>query len=57
MKELGDTFEACSWYRDQWTENRVILRGAKGEFHRELGPDVEVDVNYQSIPGDSGSPN
>jgi len=30
MKDLGDTFEACSWYRDHWTENRRILRGAKG---------------------------
>lgn len=57
MNELGDTFEACSWYRDQWTENRVIVRGAKGAFHRELGPDVEVDVHYRSIPKSADSQN
>jgi arylsulfatase A-like enzyme len=43
MRELNDTFERCSWYRDHWTENRVILRGAKGVFHREMGPDVPVE--------------
>ena len=35
MAELGDTFEACSWYRDHWTQDRIILRGARGEFHRD----------------------
>jgi arylsulfatase A-like enzyme len=35
MAELGDTFEACSWYRDHWTKDRVILRGATGEFRRK----------------------
>jgi arylsulfatase A-like enzyme len=30
-KALGDTFEACTWYRDHWTDGkRNILRGAKG---------------------------
>ena len=24
MQELGDTFEASSWYRDHWTQDRVI---------------------------------
>jgi hypothetical protein len=33
MKEQNDTFEACSWYRDRWTENRNIMRGAKGGTH------------------------
>ncbi len=28
MDALNDTFEACTWYRDNWTENRVILRTA-----------------------------
>lgn len=28
--ELGDTFEKCTWYREHWTKDRVILRGAKG---------------------------
>jgi len=30
MKSLNDTFEACTWYRDNWTKDRIILRGAKG---------------------------
>ena len=30
MAELNDTFECCTWYRDHWTADRVILRGAKG---------------------------
>ena len=28
MAALGDTFEACTWYRDHWTRDRVILRTA-----------------------------
>ena len=28
MNALNDTFEACTWYRDHWTEDRVILRTA-----------------------------
>lgn len=30
MAAIGDTFEACTWYRDHWTRDRVILRGARG---------------------------
>jgi hypothetical protein len=31
MKALNDSFEACTWYRDCWTDgHRNILRGAKG---------------------------
>jgi arylsulfatase A-like enzyme len=30
MRELNDTNECCTWYRDHWTKDRVILRGAKG---------------------------
>ncbi|MGC8718348.1 MAG: sulfatase/phosphatase domain-containing protein [bacterium] len=25
MEELGDTFEASTWYRDNWTKDRIIL--------------------------------
>ena len=46
MAELKDDFHTCTWYRDHWTVNRVIMRGAKGPFHRRLGPDVPVDPNY-----------
>ena len=28
MAGLNDTFEACTWYRDNWTKDRVILRTA-----------------------------
>jgi len=30
MGTLNDTFETCTWYRDHWTENRIIVRAAKG---------------------------
>ncbi len=31
MADLEDTFEACTWYRDHWTDgNRNIVRGARG---------------------------
>jgi arylsulfatase A-like enzyme len=33
MKEMNDTFETCTWYRDHWTEDRNILRGARGGSH------------------------
>ena len=28
MNAINDTFEACTWYRDNWTEDRMILRTA-----------------------------
>lgn len=28
MEEIGDTFEACSWYKDNWVKDRLILRTA-----------------------------
>jgi arylsulfatase A-like enzyme len=28
MEALNDTFNACTWYRDRWTENRIIRRTA-----------------------------
>jgi len=31
MRYINDTFEQCTWYRDNWTDGkRNILRGAKG---------------------------
>jgi len=31
MESLNDSFQACTWYRDKWTDgNRIILRGARG---------------------------
>jgi arylsulfatase A-like enzyme len=28
MTALKDTFEVCTWYRDHWTEDRVVVRTA-----------------------------
>jgi len=28
--ELNDGFHECSWYRDHWTSDRIVLQGAKG---------------------------
>ena len=28
MNALNDTFEVCTWYRNNWTEDRIILRTA-----------------------------
>lgn len=33
MAELNDTFEVCTWYRDHWTIDRNIIRGARGGSH------------------------
>jgi hypothetical protein len=31
MQSVSDTFEASTYYRDNWTDgNRIILRGARG---------------------------
>jgi arylsulfatase A-like enzyme len=33
MKDLDDTFEKCSWYRDQWTDGkRNVIASARGKF-------------------------
>jgi len=33
MAAINDTFETCTWYRDHWTQDRNILRGARGGTH------------------------
>ena len=30
MKSINDTFEQCTWYRDNWTKDRIIIRTARG---------------------------
>ena len=33
MRSLGDTFEACTWHRDHWTDGkRNVIASAKGNF-------------------------
>jgi arylsulfatase A-like enzyme len=34
MIALDDTFETCTWYRDHWTEDRIIHSAARGSFGR-----------------------
>ena len=50
MVAIHDDFKPCSWYRDNWTDDRVIMRSGPGEFKRELGPTIKVDTTYGSIP-------
>ena len=50
MAEVQDPFKNCSWYRDHWTDNRVIVKGARGVFKRDTGPNVNVDVRFRSVP-------
>ena len=50
MVSIHDEFKPCSWYRDHWTEDRVIMRSGPGEFERELGKTIKVDTSYGSIP-------
>lgn len=36
MKELNDSFENCTWYRDHWVdEDRCIQAAAKGAFKKQ----------------------
>jgi arylsulfatase A-like enzyme len=46
---IHDDFQKCSWYRDNWTEDRVIMRSGPGPLERELGETIEVDVNYTGV--------
>lgn len=50
LVDLHDEFKPCSWYRDHWTEDRVILRAGRGEFKRELGETIKVDPGFGSLP-------
>jgi arylsulfatase A-like enzyme len=54
MAAIHDAFKPCSWYRDQWTDDRVIMRSGPGEFRRELGETIEIDTRYGSLPGNAG---
>ena len=33
MQSLNDDFAKCTWYRENWTLDRNIIRGAKGGKH------------------------
>ena len=49
MKGIGDEFKECSWYRDNWTKDRVIIKGGRGTFKRDLGPTIEIDTDYSGV--------
>ena len=45
MESQEDEFQACSWYRDRWTQERNIMRGAKGGYH-DLDQLKEIILTY-----------
>ena len=49
MKSINDGFHSCTWYRDNWTRDRVVIRGAQGKFERQLGPTIEIDTTYSGV--------
>jgi len=49
LTSIHDEFKECSWYRDHWTEQRVIMRSGPGELTRSLGKTIAVDVNYSGV--------
>ena len=49
MAELKDEFKSCTWYRDNWTDDRVVVKGAHGVFKRELGPTIAIDTTYSGV--------
>jgi arylsulfatase A-like enzyme len=50
MAAIHDDFKPCSWYRDHWTDDRVIMRAGPGEHKRESGPTIKVDTTFGHIP-------
>jgi arylsulfatase A-like enzyme len=38
MASLSDSFESCTWYRDHWTQDRIILRTARRKKHQACKP-------------------
>lgn len=50
MRDQGDTFEACTWYERHWTEDRNVIRGAKGGTH-DL--DALAEIIRTHFPGDA----
>lgn len=49
LTELNDGFKPCTWYRDNWTDDRVVIKGAQGVFKRELGPTIPIDTNFSGV--------
>ncbi len=49
MESISDDFQTCTWYRDHWTDNRVIIRSGPGDIKRYTGKTIVVDVNYSPL--------
>jgi arylsulfatase A-like enzyme len=49
MISINDEFQKCSWYRDNWTDDRVIIQGARGSFTRQLGETIKIDTSYNGL--------
>lgn len=49
LESISDGFHECSWYRDNWTDNRVIVRSGPGEIKRYAGQTIPVDVNFYGV--------
>ncbi|MDE0820356.1 MAG: sulfatase [Opitutales bacterium] len=49
MTALSDGFHTCTWYRDNWTDDRVVTEGAQGVFKRQLGPTIPIDTTYSGV--------
>jgi len=49
MTNIRDTFECCSWYRDHWTKDRIILRTATLPE-----PALEAAISFPSLAQPSG---
>lgn len=49
MKLINDDFKTCSWYRDNWTDDRVIMRAGPGVHKRELGKTIDIDITYSGV--------
>ncbi len=47
MADLNDTFPASTWYRRRWTEDRNIMRGARGGTH-DLGALRKILGKYEA---------
>lgn len=49
MKEHNDAFEACTWYRDRWTDDRNIVNTASGVKQDLAGLDRIVQRTTRQI--------
>ncbi len=49
MLSINDEFKPCTWYRDNWTQDRVIIKTGQGTPKRQLGETIAIDTNYTGV--------